>query len=294
MNIYTIVLPTYNDWKSLSILLIQIEKYLKNTKNIYKILIIDDNSSEKNKYRLNKNKFFKEIKILRLKNNVGSQKAIATGLKFISKYQKKREDKFIIMDSDGEDDPKKIKEIIKFIDKNHKTKIITMNRTIRKESFFFSILYEIHLLLTFFITLKYIRFGNFSFLSRKVINSLTKKKELWLAYSATLNKFFESKESILAPRRKRISGKSKMSYSNLITHSLNIQSVYMKNIFYSYIIYSTILIFLCIFKMFNIITLLLITLLIAHFLIITFNIKKEKKAITFNLSLNNIKSIKKI
>ena len=294
MNIYTIVLPTYNDWKSLSILLIQIEKYLKNTKNTYKILIIDDNSSEKNKYRLNKNKFFKEIKILRLKNNVGSQKAIATGLKFISKYQKKKEDKFIIMDSDGEDDPKKIKEIIKFIDKNHKTKIITMNRTIRKESFFFSILYEIHLLLTFFITLKYIRFGNFSFLNRKVINSLTKKKELWLAYSATLNKFFESKESILAPRRKRISGKSKMSYSNLITHSLNIQSVYMKNIFYSYIIYSTILIFLCIFKMFNIITLLLITLLIAHFLIITFNIKKEKKGITFNLSLNNIKSIKKI
>ena len=294
MNIYTIILPTYNDWKSLSILLIQIEKYLKNTNIIYKVLIIDDNSSEKNKYRLNKNKFFKEIKILRLKNNVGSQKAIATGLKFISKYQKKREDKFIIMDSDGEDDPKKIKEIIKFIDKNHKTKIITMNRTIRKESFFFSILYEIHLLLTFFITLKYIRFGNFSFLSRKVINSLTKKKELWLAYSATLNKFFESKESILAPRRKRISGKSKMSYSNLITHSLNIQSVYMKNIFYSYIIYSTILIFLCIFKMFNIITLLLITLLIAHFLIITFNIKKEKKAITFNLSLNNIKSIKKI
>ena len=294
MNIYTIVLPTYNDWKSLSILLIQIEKYLKNTKNIYKILIIDDNSSEKNKYRLNKNKFFKEIKILRLKNNVGSQKAIATGLKFISKYQKKREDKFIIMDSDGEDDPKKIKEIIKFIDKNHKTKIITMNRTIRKESFFFSILYEIHLLLTFFITLKYIRFGNFSFLSRKVINSLTKKKELWLAYSATLNKFFESKESILAPRRKRISGKSKMSYANLITHSLNIQSVYMKNIFYSYIIYSTILIFLCIFKMFNIITLLLITLLIAHFLIITFNFKKETKGITFNLSLNNIKSIKKI
>ena len=294
MNIYTIVLPTYNDWKSLSILLIQIEKYLKNTKNIYKILIIDDNSSEKNKYRLNKNKFFKEIKILRLKNNVGSQKAIATGLKFISKYQKKREDKFIIMDSDGEDDPKKIKEIIKFIDKNHKTKIITMNRTIRKESFFFSILYEIHLLLTFFITLKYIRFGNFSFLSRKVINSLTKKKELWLAYSATLNKFFESKESILAPRRKRISGKSKMSYSNLITHSLNIHSVYMENIFYSYIIYSTILIFLCIFKMLNTITLLLITLLIAHFLILTFNIKKEKKSITFNLSLNNIKSIKKI
>ena len=107
MNIYTIILPTYNDWKSLSILLTQIEKNLKNTKNIYKILIIDDNSSEKNNHKLNKNKFFKEIKIISLKKNVGSQKAIATGLKFINKYKNNNEDKFIIMDSDGEDDPKK-------------------------------------------------------------------------------------------------------------------------------------------------------------------------------------------
>ena len=42
------------------------------------------------------------------------------------------------MDSDGEDDPKKIKEIVKLIDKNNKTNIITMNRTLRKE-FFFSV-----------------------------------------------------------------------------------------------------------------------------------------------------------
>ena len=140
MNIYTIILPTYNDWKSLSILLGQIEKILKNTNNIYKVLIVDDNSSEKNDFKLNKGKFFKEIKIIKKKKNVGSQKAIATGLKFISKYKNKIEDKFIIMDSDGEDDPKKIKQIIKMIDKNSKIEIITMNRSIRKESFFFSVL----------------------------------------------------------------------------------------------------------------------------------------------------------
>ena len=294
MSIYTIILPTYNDWKSLSILLIQIEKYLKNTNNIYKILIIDDNSFEKNKYKLNKNRFFKEIKILTLKKNVGSQKAIATGLKFISKYKNKNDDKFIIMDSDGEDDPKKIKEIIKLIDKNHKIKVITMNRTIRKESFFFSILYEIHLLITFFITFKYIRFGNFSYLNRKVIDIITKKKELWLAYSATLNKYFNSKESILAPRRKRISGKSKMSYSGLINHSVNIQSVYMKNIFISYVIYLSFLIFLYVTKLFGFIDFILLALLIAHFLIIGFSFKEKINGITFNICLNNIKSIKKI
>ena len=137
MNIYTIILPTYNDWKSLSILLDQIEKNLNNTKNIYKVLIIDDNSSEKNSYKFNKNNFFKEIEIISLKKNVGSQRAIATGLKFINKYKNKNEDKFIIMDSDGEDDPKKINEIIELIDKNNNIEIITMNRTLRKESFFF-------------------------------------------------------------------------------------------------------------------------------------------------------------
>lgn len=294
MSIYTIILPTFNDWKSLSILLIQIEKYLKNTNNIYKVLIIDDNSFEKNKYKLNKNRFFKEIKILTLKKNVGSQKAIATGLKFISKYKNKNDDKFIIMDSDGEDDPKKIKEIIKLIDKNHKIKVITMNRTIRKESFFFSILYEIHLLITFFITFKYIRFGNFSYLNRKVIDIITKKKELWLAYSATLNKYVNSKESILAPRRKRISGKSKMSYSGLVSHSINIQSVYMKNIFISYALYSAIFIFLYVTKLLGFIVLILLTLLIVHFLIIALSFKEKIDRITFNICLNNIKSIKKI
>ena len=67
MDIYTIILPTFNDWKSLSVLLTQIEKSLKNTLNIYKVLIIDDGSTEKNSFVLNKNKFFKKINILSLK-----------------------------------------------------------------------------------------------------------------------------------------------------------------------------------------------------------------------------------
>ena len=89
MSTYTIILPTYNDWKSLSVLLGQIERHLKSTNEKYKILIINDNSSEKNYFKLNINNFFKEIKILNLKKNIGSQKAIATGLKYISKYKKK-------------------------------------------------------------------------------------------------------------------------------------------------------------------------------------------------------------
>lgn len=285
MSNYTIILPTYNDWESLNVLLLQIEKNLKNTQNIYKILIIDDNSSEKNIYKFNKNKFFKQIKIISLKKNVGSQKAIATGLKFINKYKNKNEDYFIIMDSDGEDDPKKIKEIVKLIEKNNNTEIITMNRSLRKESFFFSILYEVHLLVTFFLTFKYIRFGNFSFLNKNVIRAITKRRELWLAYSATLNKYFNSKTSILAPRQKRISGKSKMSYSSLIMHSLNIQSVYLTNIIFAYFIYSTIL-----FLISSPLKLFFIFFSLLHIvLIMIIRFRNKNKNLNFGNCLKNIK-----
>ena len=114
-------------------------------------MIINDSSSVRNVYNLNKNKIFKEVKIINLEKNIGSQRAIATGLKYVKNYQKK-DDKFIIMDSDGEDDPEKIKEIINLIKKNKNINTITMNRTLRKESFIFSIFYEIHLLITLIFT----------------------------------------------------------------------------------------------------------------------------------------------
>ena len=293
MATYTFILPSYNDWKSISILLNQIEKYLKKIKNTYKVLIINDNSSEINNFKFNRNKFFKEIKILNLRENIGSQKAIATGLRYVSKNKKDINEKFIIMDSDGEDDPKKILNIIDLIKKNEKTEIITMNRSIRKESLFFSILYEIHLIITFLITFNYIRFGNFSFLNKKIINKVTKKNDLWLAYSATLKKYFLNRHSIRASRRKRISGKSKMSYLGLVNHSVNIHSVFKKNILIYYLIYSFILIFLYFFKFLGIVAIVLIFFLFAHYLIINFGINKKVNGITFNLCLNNIKSIKK-
>ena len=113
---FSIILPTFNDWKSLKILLSRIEKIIKISKVRCKILIINDSSSVRNVYNLNKNKIFKEVKIINLEKNIGSQRAIATGLKYVKNYQKK-DDKFIIMDSDGEDDPEKIKEIINLIKK---------------------------------------------------------------------------------------------------------------------------------------------------------------------------------
>ena len=293
MNNFTILLPVYNDWRSLNVLLDQIKKSLIKTKKKFRLLLINDGSTEKPSLKLKNKYFYKNIEILNLKKNIGSQKAIATGLKYLAKNKKKQKH-FIIMDSDGEDDPKKIIQIIDTVNKNENINLITLNRTIRKESFLFSLLYEVHLFITFLITFKYIRFGNFSYINMKSIKKIANKKDLWLAYSATLSKFLKKDYSIIANRKKRISGKSKMSYLNLVKHSINIQSVFKKNVFILYVVYSFLIFTLSFNNFFTKTSYFMIISFIIHFFVIIFFSQKRVNGISFKECLNNIKSIKKL
>ena len=63
----TLILPIYNDWQSLKILLKQIEIVVKETKYKFSVLLINDNSSLENNDQLNQNHFFKEVRIINLK-----------------------------------------------------------------------------------------------------------------------------------------------------------------------------------------------------------------------------------
>lgn len=52
---HIIVIPVFNDWRSLNKLLLQLSKNLKKTKEIiHEVLIINDNSSDKLKLELKK------------------------------------------------------------------------------------------------------------------------------------------------------------------------------------------------------------------------------------------------
>ena len=78
---HVLVIPVYNDWKSLNKLISKLNFVFKNNRKIKnEILIINDNSSEKIKISLKKTSYIKNVKIITLKKNLGSQKAIAIGL----------------------------------------------------------------------------------------------------------------------------------------------------------------------------------------------------------------------
>ena len=106
---FIFLLPLYNDWESLSILLNKISEKMLEEKKTAEILIVNDFSKIKPK-NFKKYKNINKIRILNLKENLGSQKAISVGLNYLN--QNKQNSIITILDSDGEDNPSNLYELI--------------------------------------------------------------------------------------------------------------------------------------------------------------------------------------
>ena len=146
---YVILIPSFNDWECLNLLIPKIDQALKNTNENVDVLIVNDGSTKKNNLVFKKIAHLKKIEVLNLKNNVKAQIAIATGLNFLKK--EKFQGGIIVMDADGQDDPECLVDIIKESKKNPE-RTITINRTKRDDELLFKILYQIYLFLSFFHT----------------------------------------------------------------------------------------------------------------------------------------------
>ena len=157
---HKILIPVYNDWKSLNKLLTEIDKCLKDENNFQtEILVINDNSSEVCFINNQDLTTIKKIEVLTIKKNLGSQKCIAIGLNYI----KETGEDFLItvMDADGEDSPKELNKMLRTAYENRDF-VITSNRKKRKEAFHIRFCYKVHLFLSFLFAFKWISFGNFS------------------------------------------------------------------------------------------------------------------------------------
>ena len=107
----TVLIPLYDDWQSLQKLIENIDYQIKDIDHIISIVVINDGSNEKAPDNFPNYSKINSIKIINLKENVGHARSIAIGLKFI--LEKNDFDYIIPMDSDGEDRPEEIKDLIK-------------------------------------------------------------------------------------------------------------------------------------------------------------------------------------
>lgn len=280
-----ILIPVFNDWKSLIKLLDNISFTISKSNLSVDVIAINDASNEEVGNITNEFESINSIKILHLKNNVGHARCIATGLKYI--YEKEDFDYVIPMDSDGEDRPEEINNFIDLIDKNF-NKAIVGERIKRSENFFFKFSYFTHKAITYTFTGHSIKFGNYTCLPKETVKKMVNNKSTWSSFSGSLSKI--ENELIKSPsiRGLRYFGPSKMSFLNLIKHSLSIIAVFKFNVLIRSLLFFFVYLFL-IFKNINFITIFPIILLIT-LLISIFAISRRENLKELENSAQNIKN----
>ena len=284
-----IIIPIYNDWQSAFKLFEEIDN-LKIDKNFeISIIVVNDAS---NHDRSNEEVIFdniQSVKILNMKKNQGHARCIATGLKYI--FDKEEFDYAIPMDGDGEDRPEEIKNFLDQI-KNTDGIPVVGERIKRSESLTFKVCYQLHKLITLTFTGKSIKFGNFTCLPKKTVENMINEKATWNSFSGSLSKIEKNFIKVPSIRGTRYFGLSKMSFFNLIKHSLSIISVFKK----TFLIRSAVFIILYILLIKSnasvITSIPLIFLLVAVYLVS--NLALRENMDEFKNSLSQIESIDKI
>ncbi|MDA9956918.1 glycosyltransferase family 2 protein [Candidatus Pelagibacter sp.] len=227
MKKFIILIPIYNDRQSLTKLIENINSELKDLNSYVSIIVVNDASSEQIMDNYPNTENIKSIEIINMKQNRGHARCIASGLKYI--YEKKEFDYVIPMDGDGEDRPEEIKNFIQLAEQSE-NKTIVGERTKRLESLFFKVCYQLHKLLTLGFTGQSIKFGNFTCLPKLTVEKMLNEKATWNSFSGSLKKI--EKDFLIMPsiRGRRYFGPSKMSFFNLLKHSLSIISVFRKTV----------------------------------------------------------------
>ena len=284
-----ILIPVYNDWKSVFKVLDEINNLDLNIKFKISVIIINDASNhdlpdlEKNLENID------SIKVINMNINQGHTRSIAVGLKYI--FEKEDFDYAIPMDGDGEDRPEEIK---MFLDQaeNFNGKTFVGERIKRSENIVFKMCYEIHKLITLVFTGKSVKFGNYTCLPKVTVEKLINEKATWNSFSGSLTKVESSLTPIPSIRGVRYFGPSQMSFVNLVKHSLAIISVFRKTFLIRSALFIVIYIWMIKSNASIITSLPLMLLLIAVYLVSNLALRENMNE--FKNSLGQIKNIEQI
>ena len=284
-----ILIPVFNDWQSVFKLLENINTEVSSLEGEFSIIIVNDASSEVRPEISTNLEKLKSIKIINMKENKGHARCYAAGLKYI--FEKEEFDYVIPMDGDGEDRPEEIKNFIEHLNYSP-DKPIVGERIKRAEGVFFKFCYSIHKLLTFAFTGQSIKFGNYTCLPKSTVEKMINDKATWSSFSGALTKLEKDRSSTPSIRGTRYFDPSKMSYKNLIIHSLSIIAVFKLNVLLRSILFLAVYMFLI---HQNITVIMLIPIILVILLLVSiFSILNRENLNELNNSLTSIINIDKI
>ncbi len=284
-----ILIPIYNDWQSVFKLLENINLEIAGLEEEISVIIVNDASTEqRSEFNFSLNNL-KSVNVINMRKNRGHARCIAAGLKYIN--EKEDFDYVIPMDGDGEDRPEEIKMLIDEA-KNYPDMVITANRVKRSEGFIFKLSYQIHKYFTYFFAGESIKFGNYTCLPKSVVAKMVEKAATWSSFSGSLSKVAKERKSIPSIRGLRYFGPSKMSFINLLKHSLSIIAVFRITVFIRSLIFLAVYFFIMS-QHLSVITLVPIALVILMIFSV-FVLANRENIMEFNTSQENINNIENL
>ncbi len=289
MNKIKILIPIYNDWQSVFKLLENINTEVAVLEEDFSVIIVNDASTENRPELLVNLENLKSIHVINMKENKGHARCNAVGLKHIN--EKEEFDYIIPMDGDGEDRPEELILLIEKI-KDYPDSVVTANRVKRSEGFLFKFCYLSHKYLTLIFTGQTIKYGNYTCLPKSIVSELVNEPATWSSFSGALAKTTKDRKSIPSERGTRYFGPSKMSFANLLKHSLSIIAVFKTPLLIRSIIFLITYLFLVMGKISIIILIPVIGVIIMILSVIT--LSKRENMMEYNNSLDNIESVEKI
>jgi polyisoprenyl-phosphate glycosyltransferase len=225
-NQLIILMPVYNDWEALGRLLPGLAHEISANGLRAAILLVDDGSTVPAPKNLGEGNYsaIESIDILHLRRNLGHQRAIAVGLSYIEANRPCQ--RVVILDCDGEDDPRDVPRLVGECLANVDQKIIFAARARRSEGLTFKLFYHLYRLIHFLLTGIRVRVGNFSVVPVASLKRLVAVSELWNHYAAAVHKAKLPMALIPTQRSPRLAGPSSMDPVALVVHGLSAMAVF--------------------------------------------------------------------
>ena len=284
-----ILIPIYNDWQSVFKLLENIDLVIAGLEEEVSVLIVNDASTDQRpEVSLNLNNL-KSIQVINMKENRGHARCNAAGLKYIN--EKEDFDYVIPMDGDGEDRPEELLSLIEKA-KEYSDTVITADRVKRSEGVFFKFCYLVHKYLTFIFTGQSIKFGNYTCLPKSAVIRMVEEAATWSSFSGSLSKIAKERKSVPSTRGSRYFGPSKMSFVNLLKHSLSIIAVFKTTLLIRSMVFLAVYIFLVL-QHISVITLIPVVLVIVMIFSV-FTLSGRENITELSNSLENINNIENL
>lgn len=222
---FAIVMPVYEDREASTRLL---KELFTEYGNRPYVVIVDDGS-------LNQPVQLEALEdvglfgvVIRLKRNVGHQRAIAIGLNYVADHHPDMPCT-VVMDSDGEDTPQSIRQLVAPLSRRN-IDVVVAQRKSRVETLRFKGFYLVYKALFQLLTGRKISFGNFMAVGPIGLKRLAAMQELWMHVAGCVLSSKLRIQTLPIDRGPRYAGKSKMNFVGLALHGFRALMVFAEDV----------------------------------------------------------------